>query len=260
MPAPDSDPMGWPTYPDWVTPSPAASPPRIDYVVFDLDDTLVDHRSAATAALAHAVGRWSPDSSSHDLDELLALWQRIEREHYDAYLRGDCTHAEQRLRRLAGFLPALGVEVGDEASLTAQFQHYLDAYMASWRPFADVPSCLDELAGFGIGIAVLTNGDPRQQRLKAERTGLLERLNLILTPADVGAPKPEAVAFTNACTMLGADPARTAYVGDNLEVDAVGATAAGLRGMWLDRDGSDAGAHPGVTRITSLSALAAALC
>ena len=231
---------------------------KIDLVLFDLDDTLVDHRGAATTALGHAIDRWSPGSSAHDHDALHALWQEIEREEYDNYLRGRCTHAEQRVRRLRRFLPALGAASGDDAFLTAQFQLYLDAYVAAWAPFGDVTAALDELGAAGVSVAVLTNGDPRQQRLKIERTGLAGRFDRILTPAEVGAPKPDAAAFVTACGMLAADPARTVYVGDNLEGDAVGASAAGLRGIWLDRSGRGV-APAGVTRIPSLTALLAAL-
>ena len=49
------------------------------------------------------------------------------------------------------------------------------------------------------------------------------------------------------------------YVGDNLRVDAVGAADAGLRGIWLDRAGSNAPSPAAVTRITSLTTLAASL-
>jgi putative hydrolase of the HAD superfamily len=229
---------------------------QIDLVLFDLDDTLVDHGSAATSALAHAIDRWSPDSSAHDYDALHSLWQEIEREEYDNYLRGRCTHAEQRVRRLRRFLPALGAASGDDAFLAARFGIYLDAYVAAWAPFADVTAALDELAAAGAGVAILTNGDPRQQHLKIERVGLADRFDRILTPTEVGAPKPDAAAFLNACTMLEVDPARTFYVGDNLEVDAVGASAAGLQGIWLDRSGSGT-APAGVTRIASLAELAA---
>jgi putative hydrolase of the HAD superfamily len=208
-------------YPEFVTAA------QIDYVLFDLDDTLFDHRGAATAALGHAVGHWRPDASDDDLPELLALWQEIEQEEYDAYLGGACSHAEQRVRRLRRFLPALGVASGDDAYLATQFEHYLDVYVASWSAFADAPGSLDELEAAGIGMAVLTNGDPRQQRAKFERMGLLGRFDRILTPTEVGAPKPDAVAFSTACASLEIDAERTAYVGDNLEVDAVGAAAAG---------------------------------
>ena len=170
----------------------ADRPPPDRFVLFDLDDTLVDHRAAATTASRHAIDRWSPEAQhAHDLDDLLALWERLEREEYDGYLRGACTHAEQRVRRLEQFLPVLGVDGGDADVLTAEFQHYLDAYVAAWAPFADVTASLDELEVAGIGGAVLTNGDPRQQRLKLERTGLVDRFDRILTPTEVGAPKPD---------------------------------------------------------------------
>ncbi|WP_370502926.1 HAD hydrolase-like protein [Cellulomonas sp. ICMP 17802] len=43
--------------------------------------------------------------------------------------------------------------------------------------------------------------------------------------------------FAEACSRLGINPARTAYVGDELDVDAAAARAAGLVGVWLDRPG-----------------------
>ena len=43
--------------------------------------------------------------------------------------------------------------------------------------------------------------------------------------------------FVEACRRLGTEPGRTAYVGDELDVDARAAVAAGLRGIWVDRPG-----------------------
>jgi putative hydrolase of the HAD superfamily len=54
----------------------------------------------------------------------------------------------------------------------------------------------------------------------------------------LGYGKPHPDVFTEACRRLGTDPARTAYVGDELDVDAQAARAAGLVGIWLDRPGS----------------------
>ena len=49
--------------------------------------------------------------------------------------------------------------------------------------------------------------------------------------------KPDPRAFELACVHFGV-PARAAvYIGDWLEVDALAATAAGLRGIWLNRTG-----------------------
>ncbi|MDF2808213.1 MAG: haloacid dehalogenase, partial [Cellulosimicrobium sp.] len=57
--------------------------------------------------------------------------------------------------------------------------------------------------------------------------------------------KPDPRVFAEACARLGTDPARTAYVGDELDVDARAARAAGLVGVWLDRPGTRRGGpHP----------------
>ena len=54
---------------------------------------------------------------------------------------------------------------------------------------------------------------------------------------------------------MGSEPARTAYVGDDLVVDALAAREAGLAGIWLDRRGTWAGGDVGVPVIRSLGDL-----
>ena len=72
--------------------------------------------------------------------------------------------------------------------------------------------------------------------------------------------------FLEACRRLGTEPGRTAYVGDELDVDAAAARAAGLVGVWLDRPGArrlpvsdEQIATAGVLTVQSLDQLPAAL-
>ena len=55
---------------------------------------------------------------------------------------------------------------------------------------------------------------------------------------DLGFGKPDPRIWHLACERLGVPPGRTAYVGDELDIDARAACAAGLRGVWLDRHAS----------------------
>jgi putative hydrolase of the HAD superfamily len=70
--------------------------------------------------------------------------------------------------------------------------------------------------------------------------------------------KPEAEIFRLACERLGVQPAEAAHVGDRLDLDAEGATAAGLRGVWLDRLGTVPCPSP-IERISTLHELPAVL-
>jgi putative hydrolase of the HAD superfamily len=55
---------------------------------------------------------------------------------------------------------------------------------------------------------------------------------------EVGAAKPHARIFQAACERFGVEPGDAVYVGDRLDTDAIGAASAGLRGVWLDRNGA----------------------
>ena len=52
-----------------------------------------------------------------------------------------------------------------------------------------------------------------------------------------GVGKPDPRVFVEACRLLGTAPERTAYVGDELDIDARAAVSAGLIGVWVDRPG-----------------------
>jgi putative hydrolase of the HAD superfamily len=57
----------------------------------------------------------------------------------------------------------------------------------------------------------------------------------VLTSDQLGVAKPAPSAFELACGRLGVPARAGVYIGDQLEVDALAATAAGLRGIWLNR-------------------------
>jgi putative hydrolase of the HAD superfamily len=101
----------------------------------------------------------------------------------------------------------------------AWFGGYLGAYQHHWRAFPDAVPALDALAA-GYRHGVLSNHA--------------------------------------ACAALDLPPEAVAYVGDLADNDARAADAAGLTGIWLDRNGTEPGPD-GPMRITSLAELPALL-
>jgi Predicted hydrolase (HAD superfamily) len=85
---------------------------------------------------------------------------------------------------------------------------------------------------------MITNGDIDFQTAKLRATGLLPRIEHIVASGSVGATKPDAAIFAHACEVFGVAPGEAAYIGDRLATDALGASAAGLLGVWLDRTGA----------------------
>ncbi|MFF1906464.1 HAD family hydrolase [Kitasatospora sp. NPDC058218] len=232
-----------------------------DVIFFDLDGTLVDHRSAVFEAIGRIV-RTAPNATAPPQD-LAALWWTLEARHMREYLAGQCSFAEHHRRRVRSFPPELGEPVPGSPDLLDVWiaERYLTAFEESWRCYPDVRPCLERLKRLPRGprLPVLTNGDPGQQRAKLARLDLLQYFEAVLTPAELGAAKP--AAYAAACRRMGTDPARAVNVGDMLDGDVHAATRAGLTGIWLDRgiDFVTGGPSPStdgtVLRIEHLTAL-----
>ncbi len=229
-------------------------------VLFDLDGTLMDHDAARTAGLHGHLSEWLPGAEADELARLGQEWERLEALHYDEYARGECSFTEQRRRRVQGIHVVLQSEPTHELDADAWFSAYLRHYRAAWRAFDDVLPALVALAAAqpAIALGVVTNGEGEPQRAKLAAIGLDGRFAVVVASGEAGVAKPASAIFALACERLGVERAQTAHVGDRLDLDAEGAAAAGLRGVWLDRRGTAPGpAH--VARISTLHELPAAL-
>ncbi|MEC5183089.1 putative hydrolase of the HAD superfamily [Cryobacterium sp. MP_3.1] len=235
-------------------------------VLFDLDDTLFAHRAAvADGILGHIAGQGGRGATA-DPHTVVALWNALDEQHYHAYLAGDLDFAGQRSARARDFAAAHGVTLTD-AEAGAWFEDYFVHYRAHWRLHEDALPCLDELARRipGVGFGLITNGELAYQSVKLADTGLDARVEHVVASAEFGLSKPRPEIFLHACALFGAAPDASVHVGDRLRTDAIGAAAAGLTGVWLDRVGT-AGPPPpeddlaearrlGVIRLTTLDAL-----
>lgn len=244
----------------------ATSPRSVDGVLFDVDDTLVDTRGAFAAALAVTAERYLPDVTGDRHPEVLAHWRADAEGHYSRYTRGEVGYREQRLARANALHAAFGGAELDDAGFDAWDAVFEEAFQAAWAPHDDAARAVKELVAAGVAVGALSNASVAYQTLKLERVGLADVVPLLVGVDTLGFGKPDPRVYLEACRRLGTDPGRTAYVGDELDVDAVAARAAGLTGVWLDRPSprrvpvsQDEIAASGVVVVHGLDALAAVL-
>jgi putative hydrolase of the HAD superfamily len=221
--------------------------PVIEAVLFDLDDTLLDGAAAAASGLRELLNRCPAVS----WDAAVAAWDEAFAEHFPPYLRGEVTLARSRAARIRAWADRLGVPVG-AGSEPAWFDWYLAGYEAAWARYGDVAGCLDALAGLRLGI--ITNGDGEQQRAKLAALGLGGRFEAVIASGEAGFAKPDERIFRLAAAAIGVPPQRCLFVGDNRAGDAVGAQAAGMLGVWLNRRAEPA-PDDAVPQIASLAEL-----
>ncbi|MFJ4848898.1 MULTISPECIES: HAD family hydrolase [unclassified Streptomyces] len=227
-------------------------------VLWDIDDTIFDYSAAERAGvLTHLrneglLSAFEDEYGEDGENTAVARWHAVMNLHYERFLAGEITWAEQRRERVRAFL---GPDVPDAAA-DSWFAAYYVHFEAAWAVFPDVVPALDALTpGYRHGL--LSNSATAHQERKLARLGLRNRFECLLCSQELGFAKPAPEAFLAACEALGLPPAEVAYVGDKADTDARGANAAGLHGVWLDRTGSVTA--PDLRRITGLAQLPALL-
>ncbi|HET9654542.1 MAG TPA: HAD-IA family hydrolase, partial [Kineosporiaceae bacterium] len=191
---------------------------------------------------------WAADHGITDPD-VAQRWAAISEVYYTRYQRRELTFAGQRRWRVREFL---GVDV-DDAEADALFARYRERYEAGWSVFDDAVPVLRRARAAGLTVAVLTNGDEDQSRLKIMNAGLSGEIDTLVATSRLPASKPDLRAFADALNLVGVAAKDALMVGDSLEKDVRGALAAGWDAVLLDR--SDLHRGVDVPRVRSLDAL-----
>lgn len=95
--------------------------------------------------------------------------------------------------------------------------------------FPDVQTGLQSL-GQRFQLGTVSNGFA-----DLEQIGLAPHFQVSLAAHRFGCAKPDPRIFHAACDALGVLPEQTLYVGDDLQLDVLGAQKAGLRSAWMYR-------------------------
>jgi len=190
---------------------------RLEWVIFDLNGTLVD-----PSVLAQPLG----DSAAAD-DLVAGAFDDAATAAMVATLGGEHppfpTLIASALRRrvaLAGGDPG---RVEDAIALLGSMPAYLDA-----------PAALERLRGEGLRLGVLTQSttDAADQVLRF--AGLRDRLELVIGSDRFGAFKPDPRAYRHLLETAGATAAEVCLVSAHWW-DVAGARRAGLRTGWVGR-------------------------
>ena len=182
-------------------------------LLLDLDNTLVD-RDGAFANWAPNLfdDEWGGDAA--DVDWLVRA---------DAH---GYTPRDQLARML---IERFNLAASSRDNLVDQllYEHvdYIDLYPG-------VRSELVALVDMGVPLVVVTNGDSRQQRLKLERTGLVDVIRGTVISGDFEFKKPDARIFEIAKNLAG-HGGTSWMVGDHVKADIAGARRTGCLTAWV---------------------------
>ena len=202
------------------------------YIFFDVDGTLVDYEAAEKTAALQFLDNFS-GVLPFEREAFASLWHDLMTKHYARFLAGEIDWAGQRRSRIQELFQFAHQPVTDETA-DRYFEIYRAYHEANWQLFSDVIPALDALKEQRLGI--ITNSNLAYQTEKLKRLGILDRFEWLVASEQVGVAKPDPAIFIEACRRAQTEPSESIYIGDDLEKDAVASQAAGLRGIWLNRE------------------------
>jgi putative hydrolase of the HAD superfamily len=225
---------------------------RPDIILFDLDETLCDYATARRRRLAISFKialRNIPPGDWPNLDDLIDRSIAI------------APHGDAHFPEL---LSQSGVD--DPEAIACGRTWFRRHRLHSLTLFPDARSALAAIRANNPAarIGIITNGPADIQREKVTLLGLPPLVDVIVISGEVGVAKPDPAIFTLALDRLAGEVDDAIYLGDAPEVDIGGAKAAGIRAVWMNRDGrSYPAGHPQpdaeVDSLTAFARLVAAL-
>jgi len=196
-------------------------------VSLDLDDTLWPVLPALIEA-EHVVDRWlrqhHPDvASAWPIEAMRELREQIARD--NTHLSHD--FSEQRRMTIRAAFAHCGI---DDAPVDELWRLYFAA-RNNVELYPDSLPALERIA-HRVPIVSISNGNA-----DLEIIGLHHLFHTRISAGGLGVAKPDPRIFLAAAEALGIEPGEILHVGDDPLLDVVGARAAGLRTVWLNRTG-----------------------
>jgi FMN phosphatase YigB (HAD superfamily) len=193
-----------------------SDPPVTRFVLFDLDNTLIDRQAAYE--------RWARGFAANrelDAEAVQVLCAADE----------DGFATRQAVFETARQMFSL------HESVDALIADYRREYPTFFEPDPAVIGSLGRLRANGFRVGVVTNGPP-SQREKLDRAGLRPLVDGICISEEYGIEKPDRRIFAEAirrcCAPL--NPNGIGWmVGDSARHDVAGGRSSGLRTIWLSR-------------------------
>ena len=201
-------------------------------ILFDLDDTLFDHRQCARMALTAVYASHACFAST-----AFDLFERAHATHLEdlhvQVVKGDVQIDDARIERFRRLLAAAG---GDEREAARAAAEYRAAYVTARRPVPGAVAVLERLRAHAP-IGVVSNNLLAEQREKLQQCGLTPYIDTLVVSEEAGISKPDPAIFKIALDRLQAGPHEAVMIGDSWAADIEGAHAAGIHAIWFNPDG-----------------------
>src|SRR3989338_8935678 len=137
----------------------------IKLVLFDLDNTLFDHRNSLLKGILAV--RSHLGIYAHNIEELASKYNRSLEQAYQKYLNGEISYEEKDRLKIIYYFQSLQMTEPTKAQIQDFVGVYESTYMANRRATSGSVHTLKELRKRGYRLGILTNGQIEDQTIKS---------------------------------------------------------------------------------------------
>jgi putative hydrolase of the HAD superfamily len=234
--------------------------PRIKVVFFDAAGTLFHVKGSVGETYLRHAEKYGVKQTGATLESLNTAFQRAFKDAPPPVFAVRDAAEIKRCERLWWFDLVHNVfyRVGMFEGFDEYFDEVFEAFARPelWALYPETLGTLQTLKRQGLELGIVSNFDTRLFGL-LRGLGLAELFDTVTISSLAQSAKPAPKIFQHALEEHAADPEESLHVGDSIREDVEGARAAGLTGIWVDRDGqrSSKPASPTIRSIPSLEPL-----
>ena len=200
----------------------------IQFIYFDLDDTIMDFSSASNEAFLLLLNHYDLPND----EQCFEIYQRGNHQTWLEFEQNLISSHELRSLRFERFLSAMNWQ--DKADALEMNAKYISFLINESNLISGALSLLNFFKG-KIPMGILTNGLKEAQRPRLSKADITHYFDHIIVSDEIGMSKPNPEIFTLAKLTLGNIPSENILlVGDNPYSDIEGAQNFGFKTIWFN--------------------------
>ena len=198
----------------------------IEFLLLDLDDTILDFHKAERVALSKTFR----DFGLEPTEEVLDLYHKIHKGHWEPLELGVMPLDQVLVGRFHQLFEQLGMEV-DAAACMKQYERNLSIGHYFLPGAEEAVKKLHET----YRLFLVSNGTATVQHSRLTSAGLYPYFEQVFISQEIGYNKPDKAYFDRCFERIpGFAPEKALMVGDSLTSDIRGGINAGVKTVWVN--------------------------
>lgn len=205
---------------------------RYVHILFDLDHTLWDFTANSNATLSELYEQYDLQKFHMELPLLLTTYQAVNDQMWYDYNRGKISKDIIRKERFRQTLQKLGCDSTELADRLNEDYLRICPSKGLLVPYAaETLSYLQDK----YQLHIITNGFQESQQVKLQTSGILPFFKEVINSEVSGFLKPDRRIFDFTLSRIQAECGDCIMIGDDLDVDVLGARNAGIDHVFFNR-------------------------